>query len=165
MIEIRTAQLEDAASLAKVIESAEQAGTMLFAPNERQLSEEQAKKMIASFTLLETSQLFVAVDKTEVIGYLIVKGETPSRVRHRGYIVIGIAQHYRGQGVGQALFTHAFEWAQSIHIRKLELTVIQSNTAAVKLYEKVGFEIEGYKKHSLVIDGKFVDEYFMGKSL
>jgi hypothetical protein len=29
----------------------------------------------------------------------------------------------------------------------------------------MGFEIEGVKKHSLLVDGAFVDEYYMGKLL
>lgn len=48
---------------------------------------------------------------------------------------------------------------------RLELTVVTENRAAVALYKKDGFLIEGVKKHSLMIDGKAFDEYYMVKIL
>jgi RimJ/RimL family protein N-acetyltransferase len=37
------------------------------------------------------------------------------------------------------------------------------NERAIRLYKKMGFEIEGTKKHSLLISGSYVDEYYMAK--
>lgn len=34
---------------------------------------------------------------------------------------------------------------------------------ALHLYEKNGFVIEGVKKNSMIIQGEFVDEYYMGR--
>jgi RimJ/RimL family protein N-acetyltransferase len=33
------------------------------------------------------------------------------------------------------------------------------------LYQKMGFQVEGIKKDSLLVDGVYVDEYYMGKIL
>jgi RimJ/RimL family protein N-acetyltransferase len=49
------------------------------------------------------------------------------------------------------------------YIHRLELTVVTENQAGLQLYKKMGFEIEGTKRQSLYIDGKFVDEYYMSK--
>lgn len=38
------------------------------------------------------------------------------------------------------------------------------NKAAIGLYKKMGFQIEGRMKDSLLVDGKHVDEYFKGKT-
>ncbi|WP_010531391.1 GNAT family N-acetyltransferase [Lentibacillus jeotgali] len=46
---------------------------------------------------------------------------------------------------------------------RLELTVIKDNMKAVKLYQKMGFQIEGEKVHSLIIDGQPANEYYMYK--
>lgn len=35
--------------------------------------------------------------------------------------------------------------------------------AAVRLYKKMGFIIEGTKKHALKVKGQYVDEYVMSK--
>jgi RimJ/RimL family protein N-acetyltransferase len=37
------------------------------------------------------------------------------------------------------------------------------NTSAKHLYEKNGFNVEGIKKNSMIVDGKYVDEYYMAK--
>jgi RimJ/RimL family protein N-acetyltransferase len=34
---------------------------------------------------------------------------------------------------------------------------------AIKLYEKVGFHKEGIKEKSMLVDGKYIDEYYMAK--
>ena len=39
---------------------------------------------------------------------------------------------------------------------------MKHNVRAIGLYQKFGFEIEGMKKDSLLIDGQYVDEYLMG---
>ena len=37
------------------------------------------------------------------------------------------------------------------------------NVIAKHLYEKNGFEIEGIKKKSMLVDGVYVDEFYMAK--
>ena len=37
------------------------------------------------------------------------------------------------------------------------------NAAALRLYQKNGFEIEGRARRSLMVDGAPVDEYYMAK--
>ena len=44
---------------------------------------------------------------------------------------------------------------------QLHLTVVTSNTAAVKLYEKNGFRIYGTEPRSLKISDVFYDEHMM----
>jgi len=57
------------------------------------------------------------------------------------------------------------EWAQGNNIKRLELTVMKHNQAGIALYKKHGFEIEGIKKSSMLVNGSYVDEYYMAKIL
>jgi RimJ/RimL family protein N-acetyltransferase len=57
------------------------------------------------------------------------------------------------------------QWASLRAITRLELTVMTHNQAGVALYKKQGFEIEGRKRHSLLVGGHYVDEYLMAKLL
>ena len=50
-------------------------------------------------------------------------------------------------------------------IHRLELTVMAHNFKAVALYERAGFTIEGSRRHSLLVDGSYVDEHYMAKLL
>ena len=86
---------------------------MLFGPGERKLETEQFTKFIENSNNNSHSALLIAEIEKEVVGYLIVQGNTmPSRVSHRAYIVIGIHSDYRGRKIGTALFSHLDEWAK-----------------------------------------------------
>ncbi|MGK0555387.1 N-acetyltransferase family protein, partial [Macrococcus capreoli] len=106
--------------------------------------------------------IFVA-DNGTLCGYLIAIGNSSLRNKHSAYLVIGVHQDVRGQGVGTILFEAVEQWAKTVGITRLELTVVTENEAGVNLYQKSGFEIEGTKRRSLKINNKFYDEYYMSK--
>ena len=107
--------------------------------------------------------LLVATDDEDIVGFLSAQRGTQNRIRHSAYIVVGIREKFRGIGIGSKLFSILDIWAKENNITRLELSVICSNDIARRLYEKNGFEIEGIKKNSMIIDGKYVDEYYMAK--
>lgn len=162
---IRTAESDDAKQLVKLIKQIENSNFMLFEPGERKTTVDQQRKRIESMCEEETSTILVAEDNGELVGYLFAMGGSPVRVKHAVYLAIGVAESSRGQGVGAKLFTKLEEWAKKQDIHRLELTVMVHNKAGIALYEKMGFEIEGTKRHSLFIDGNYVDEYYMSKLL
>ena len=75
---------------------------------------------------------------------------------------MGILKDYRGQGIGSLFFEQLEKWAAENGISRMELTVECTNTAAIRLYEKSGFKIEGTRLRSMKVNGCFVDEYYMG---
>lgn len=162
---IRTAEPDDAKQLVSLIEQVETSNFMLFEPGERKTTVEQQRKRIESIQGEETSTILVAEDHGELVGYLFAIGGNPTRVKHVVYIAIGVVGNARGKGIGTRLFTKLEEWAKDQAIHRLELTVMVHNKAGIALYEKMGFEIEGTKRHSLFIDGNYVDEYYMSKLL
>jgi ribosomal protein S18 acetylase RimI-like enzyme len=96
---------------------------------------------------------------------LIDLGGNVKRTKHSAYLVIGILKEYRGQGIGTALFQSLEELAINHNISRLELTVVTQNDAGIALYKKSGFEIEGTKRNSLMIDRTPLNEYYMSKLL
>lgn len=55
-------------------------------------------------------------------------------------------------------------WADTNGIQKITLNVLETNTNAIKLYQKLGFEIEGIlKKDKLLSDGKLYNTIMMGR--
>lgn len=101
----------------------------------------------------------------QLIGYLAAYGGRYKRNRHSVYVITGILQAFTSRGIGTSLFEELERWAREKRIHRLELTVMIHNEAAIALYKKIGFEIEGRKQHSLVINGSYVDEYFIAKLL
>lgn len=137
---------------------------MLYEPGERTTTLERHCVFVHSVVTSENSTIFVAEHSNQLVGYLLVNGGRLNRIKHVGYIVVGILEGYQGQGIGAKLFQAMEKWRQSVGLKRLELTVMAHNEAAISSYKKMGFEMEGMKKNSLVIEGKYIDEYYMGKT-
>lgn len=165
-MKIRAINSNDAECFVHLIKQVEsESQYMLYESGERMMDPEQQEKRIAAMKDAGNSTIFVVEENKELIGYLIALGGNARRNKHSVYVVIGILSQYRGMGIGTKLFKHLEDWAADHHIHRLELSVITSNKAGVQLYKKLGFEIEGTKRHSLYINGEFVDEYYMSKLL
>jgi RimJ/RimL family protein N-acetyltransferase len=163
MVKIRKGTNSDAEQIVRVIKSAEESGYMLFDPGERKVMPESFAKFIDATNEHEKSGIFVAEENGQILGYMFVQNEKPKRILHRAYIVVGVHSDSRGKGIGKALFIHMMDWAKKVHLHRLDLTVIAENDAAVALYKKMGFEIEGIKRDSLFINNEYIDEYYMSK--
>lgn len=165
-ITIREIREEDAAALLatqKAIDS--ETKFMLFEPGERRTTLSQVQKQIRRVLQDDNQILLVAGDDGEIAGWLSASGGWARRTRHRAYIVVGLRQGYTGQGIGTRLFEALESWARKRGLHRLELTVMSHNVRAVGLYTKMGFEIEGTKRDSLIVDGEYVDELYMAKIL
>ncbi|WP_156857842.1 GNAT family N-acetyltransferase [Oceanobacillus sp. AG] len=163
---IRKASTTDAKKLANLIKEVEKNSKyMLWESGEREVQAESQLEMIESIQASENSTIFVAEKEQDLVGYLFAIGGKARRNKHSVYIVVGILQAKRGQGIGTKLFYRLDRWARDRNIRRLELTVVTKNDTALSLYRKAGFEIEGTKRHSLLIGDEFMDEYYMAKLL
>ncbi|MCY8038427.1 GNAT family N-acetyltransferase [Bacillus paralicheniformis] len=151
----------DAENYLKLCETIdEESEFMLFEPGERKLQAQRQIKQIQS----GVCEVFVcAADDGSLVGYVAAVRGQVQRTRHRAHIIIGIRQTYIGQGIGVKLFQALEKWACEEKLHRLELTVMTHHTAAVRLYKKMGFIIEGTKKHALKVKGQYVDEYVMSK--
>ena len=101
----------------------------------------------------------------KIAGIVNITADQRKRVRHIGDLFIVIGKRYWNNGLGSLLIEEAIEWAQASGIlRRLQLTVQTRNQAAVHLYQKHGFVIEGRQERGAYIEeGKFIDVYLMGK--
>jgi len=79
---------------------------------------------------------------------------------------LGMMVHadFQGHGVGTALMEAAVDLAEHwLNISRIELEVYTDNAAALALYKKFGFEIEGTLRDYAYRDGQFVDAYLMAR--
>lgn len=163
-LNIREITPDDAEKFSALIKQVEaESQFMLMEPGERNITPERQRLMLEQIEKADNSTIFVAVEKDVLVGYLIVIGEKAIRKKHSAYLVIGILEKYRGKGIGTKLFEQLNAFADNHQIGRLELTVVTENTAAVSLYKKMGFEIEGVKRKSLLVNGHLLDEYYMSK--
>ncbi|SMO48561.1 GNAT family N-acetyltransferase [Melghirimyces algeriensis] len=163
---IRHIQTRDAERFLHLIQQIDsESEFMLYEAGERKTTLEQQQQKIRWVEHDDHSTILVAEKNHQMIGFLEAIGGKARRNRHTVYLVIGILKKHRGQGVGVRLFQQLEAWAVKRHIHRLELTVVIQNKAALALYRKMGFEIEGRKRDSLLIRGEYADEYYMSKLL
>jgi RimJ/RimL family protein N-acetyltransferase len=68
----------------------------------------------------------------------------------------------RGKGYGQEALRLCVEFCwKELNLQRLGLIVVGENPAAVRTYEKVGFEREGVMRRSCYVNGEFRDTTFM----
>jgi GNAT superfamily N-acetyltransferase len=110
---------------------------------------------------------FVALRDGQIVGTYILKPNQPalgSHVANAGFMVHPEA---RGAGVGLAMGRHALETARSLGYSAMQFNfVVSTNTAAVELWQKLGFSIVGRLpgafRHARL---GFVDAYVMFREL
>ncbi len=86
------------------------------------------------------------------------------RRQHAASLGMGVHDDFTGRGVGTFLMAAMVDAADNWHdIKRLELTVYTDNDAAVRLYEKFGFEKEGLLRSFGYRDGQYVNAYTMAR--
>lgn len=164
---VREAEISDAEKLNCLMQHVESTSEyMLWEDGERDVTNARQKEVLMRMKESNNSTVLVAENKSnELAGYLFAIGGDARRNKHSSYIVAGISENNRGNGIGTKLFEELEQWANLHKIHRLELTVVTRNEAGLSLYQKMGFEIEGTKRDSLFIGDEFLDEYYMSKLL
>ncbi|NEW92910.1 GNAT family N-acetyltransferase [Rhodopseudomonas sp. BR0M22] len=86
------------------------------------------------------------------------------RRAHAAEFWIGVHEDYARIGVGSKLLAAMIDTADNwLNIKRLEMTVFTDNVAALALYAKFGFTIEGTHKAASFRDGEFVDAHCMAR--
>jgi RimJ/RimL family protein N-acetyltransferase len=108
----------------------------------------------------------VIVLVAEADGELV--GELGLHLARYGVADLGmlVAAGWRGRGVGTALLAEAVDRARKAGAHKIALQVWPHNAAAIALYERFGFEREGYlRRHYRRRSGELWDAIIMGLRL
>lgn len=162
MITIQPCQQDDWPSVWQVIEPVFRAGeTYAFSPA---ITEREAH----TYWIEAPANTFVALDThNTILGTYYIKPNQPdlgAHVCNCGYIV---AEDARGKGVAALMCEHSQEEARRLGFRAMQFNlVVATNQGAVRLWQKLGFDIVGtlpgafrHPTHG------FVDAFVMYKQL
>jgi ribosomal protein S18 acetylase RimI-like enzyme len=108
--------------------------------------------------------MFGAFERENCIGLCGFIREGRTRTMHRGELVqMYVHPNYHGKGIAKQLVQHTIEEAFRIPgIEQISLSAVANNTAAIRLYEKMGFEHYGLAKNYFrVTDNTYTDQVFM----
>lgn len=108
-------------------------------------------------------RLVACIDEN-IVGDLALQVEASPRRSHVATFGISVAAHAQGRGVGSALMREMINLCDNwMRIERIELTVFADNPAALALYRKFGFEIEGTGRKFALRNGEYVDAYYMAR--
>ena len=158
-MEIRTVSIQDAENISRIRRLNGVREGVLAVTSERL---DATVNFIRS--LSEYDRAFVAVENGEIAGMAVMLKNRCFTRRHSAKLAVMVAPYYQEKGVGSSLMKRLMDEAdEKLGLRRIELHVLTDNIPAISLYKKFGFKIEATRKNAAVKDGKFVDEYFMGR--
>lgn len=165
---VRVADPADAEALVRLAEavSAEPEGWLISTDGEwRSVGDE--RRYLKALRRYPHAAVYVAqrVADGAIVGRLSLSRDAHPASTHVADLGIMVAKDARRQGVGQELLRAAVGWAGASGVRKLELHVFPWNEPAIQLYERFGFEREGYRKGHYLRGGAQVDAILMALSL
>jgi ribosomal protein S18 acetylase RimI-like enzyme len=104
-----------------------------------------------------------AFEADRLVGMVGFYRETALKLRHKGYIVsMYVLPEYRSRGLARALLIEAITRAKRLpDLKQLLLGVVETQTAAKRLYESLGFEVYGREPDAVKIGDEFFAEEFM----
>jgi RimJ/RimL family protein N-acetyltransferase len=123
---------------------------------------EQEVEFITKNAAAERAFILIAVDGDRVVGLLDLQAGEREHNRHSGRFGMSVAKDHRGQGLGRRLLEEMI--AKTKHwpgFCRIELEVFPHNTAAIRLYESAGFEVEARKTKAVNMQGKPEDLLLM----
>lgn len=102
-------------------------------------------------------------DRRRVVGILALFVGVRRR-NHSAALAMAVHDAWQRRGIGRALLENAIELADGwLGLTRIELDVFVDNTAAVELYERCGFEVEGTRRQFARRAGELVDVYCMAR--
>ena len=106
---------------------------------------------------------FGAFQDEQLIGIVRISRYCASNEKHRAYLGgLYVLPAFRRQGCGRLLVKKALSWAANMpSIRRVNLTTVTQQKAAVCLYQSLGFHIYGTEQETFSKIGCFYDEHLM----
>jgi len=164
---LREAVRGDARQLLALYESIAAEGPLtVVAPDEIRSDPEAEAKRIADMAESEGSLCLVAARGSRIMGTARAEGGSLRRLAHFAEVSsVWVGPEWRGLGVADALMTALVEWAErSERIEKLGLYVFSTSAAALSLYRKHGFSVEGRGVRDMKFeDGGYADTVIMAR--
>ena len=115
---------------------------------------------------VQTGLSIVAIFSDRLVGISSIYEFSRPREKGIGGMMIYIHQEFHGVGLGTAMTDEILKLAKERGLHRIGLEVVEDNDAAVALYKKRGFEVEGVLRDAYFgEDGEYHNMLVMGTLL
>lgn len=165
-MEIRPIEIDDAEDFLELTHQIEEERIYkLFDKGEQIASVQEQEEQIRWFQGAPNRNILVEEDQGHLVGYIMLMGGEYAVDRATVVIVLEVLASYQRRGIGRTLLHEAEQWARSVGVHRMELSVLTDNDPALSLYSSCGFIREGTKRDARCVKGTFKDEHLMAKLL
>ncbi len=125
--------------------------------------EPNLSEVAAQLSASDERSFFGAFQGEQLIGIIRLSRYSAPNEKHRAYIAgLYVRPPFRRHGCGRALVREALSRAaNAAGIRRVNLTVVTQQEAAIRLYQSFGFRIYGTEQETFSSVGEFYDEHLM----
>lgn len=114
---------------------------------------------------LANSQIFGVFDDSQLVGIAAFGQFTGPKDSHKGWLrAMYVRASHRRTGASRLLVQAVIDAARS-RVEQLQLSVVSTNTPAIRLYQSFGFTQYGLEPRALKHKGSYSDELLMSLSL
>jgi ribosomal protein S18 acetylase RimI-like enzyme len=134
-------------------------------PGEAYIDAPGFKELIRNDTESGRNLFLVAeVPDGRIAGFARCQGNELKRFSHKAEFGVGVLKEFWGYRMGRNLLQQSVAWADDNGIVRLTLNVLETNESAIRLYTKLGFQVEGIlHKDKLLSDGQYYNTIMMAR--
>lgn len=160
---IRRVVPDDAEAIARIYAEPEVQGNLLQMPFP---STHALREVLVEWQARGRSDIHLVAERDGAVVALAGLDAVATQLRRRHVMALGmaVARAAQGQGVGKALMHSLMDWADRwAQVLRIELSVYTDNAAAISLYQRFGFRIEGTHRGYAMRDGVYADVLAMAR--
>ena len=114
----------------------------------------------------KTVMIYFADHDRQLVGMCGVAREDSPKIQHNASIISMYVQpDWRGLHIGAGLITACLDWARARGANIARLTVVSTNSAAIRCYTRCGFRVYGVEPQALYHGGVYYDELLMARTI
>jgi putative acetyltransferase len=146
---------EAAKTLQAMIEISETSPFILSTSEDfKKMTEENERKFILSHNESPRKLFLVAEVNNRIVGILNFFAFGDSKRFHRGGLGVSLHHDFRGEGIAKKMMEVLIDFTRTLSgFRYLELEVFDNNEDALRLYEKLGFEVLHKTPNAFILPG------------
>ena len=160
MLRIRKAEEGDHDAIWQIIKSVIAGGdTYVFDP-------ETSEEEMLAYWFTPDKHNYVAVDDDEIVATFWLRANQPGLGKHVANAAYMVSPATHGRGIGKQIGVWSLDEAKRLGFEAMQFNfVVKSNTAAVKLWQNIGFEIIGEIPDAMYAKNGLTNAYIMHRKL
>ncbi len=114
--------------------------------------------------ILENDNFLFALVDNQVVGMIGYKFSNQEKTKHIAEIIgVYVDPEFRGMNLGYQLIKEIMKLIKANKFKKVRLGVNTQQESALRLYQKIGFEVVGNFQKELKVNNKYYDEFILEK--